>query len=74
MGKALLQTPELYGGRLSKLFAIRRKQEIAFRKERDKRPDTWAWNWRDLRKERMREVLGYLIGEEPPDDSVTAPA
>ncbi len=70
MGNALLQTLELYGGSLANLFSIRRKREIAFQKERDKRPDTWAWNWRDTRKERMRQVLGYLIGEEPPDDPV----
>ncbi len=70
MGNAILQTLEFYGGSLSKLFAVRRKREIAFQKERDTRPETWAWNWRDLRKERMRQVLGYLIGEDPPDDPV----
>jgi hypothetical protein len=73
MGNALLQTLESLGGSLSTLFKIRRKREIAFQKERDQRPDTWDWNWRDTRKERMREVLGYLIGEEPPDDPMTRP-
>ncbi len=73
MGNALLQVLEFYGGSLSKLFAIRRKREIAFQRERDKRPETWEWNWRDLRKDRMRQVLGYLIGEEPPDDPIAAP-
>ncbi len=73
MGNALLQVLEYYGGSLAKLFAVRRKREIAFQKERDTRPDTWVWNWRDLRKERMRQVLGYLIGEEPPDDPVPSP-
>ncbi len=74
MGNALLQVLEFYGGSLTKLFAIRRKREIAFQKERDMRPDTWTWNWRDMRKERMRQVLGYLIGEEPPDDPIAVPA
>jgi hypothetical protein len=74
MGNALLQVLEYYGGSLAKLFAVRRKREIAFQKERDTRPDTWVWNWRDLRKERMRQVLGYLIGEEPPDDPAPSPA
>ncbi len=74
MGNVLLHVFEYYGGSLSKLFAIRRKREIAFQKERDKRPDTWEWNWRDLRKDRMRQVLGYLIGEDPPDDPLTATA
>ena len=74
MGNALSQVLEYYGGSLAKLFAIRRKREIAFQKERDQRPDTWEWNWRDLRKDRMRQVLGYLIGEEPPDDPVLLPA
>ena len=70
VGNALLQTLEFYGGSLGRLFAIRREREIAFQRERDKRPDTWEWNWRDLRKDRMRQVLGYLIGEEPPDDPI----
>ena len=74
MGNAILQTLEFYGGSLAKLFAIRAKREKSFQRERDKRPATWEWNWRDLRKERMRAVLGYLIGEVPPDDPVPFPA
>jgi len=74
LGSAILQTLECYGGSSAKLFDIRRKREIAFQRARDKRPETWEWNWRDLRKERMREVLGYLTGEKPPDDPVAAPA
>ncbi len=74
MGNTLLQVLEYYGGSLAKLFAIRRKREIAFQGERDKRPETWEWNWRDLRKDRMRQVLGYLIGEQPPDAPLVVPA
>jgi len=74
MGNALLQVLEYYGGSLARLFAIRRKREIAFQEECDRRPDTWEWNWRDLRKDRRRQVLGYLIGEERPDDPVPFPA
>jgi len=49
-------------------------REIAFQKERDKRPDTWEWKWRDWSKDRMRQVLGYLIGVQPPDKPVAIPA
>jgi len=74
MGNATTRIPEHCGGSLRKLFDIRRKRVIALQKERNKRPDTWEWNWRDWGKDRMREVLGYLIGEHPSDDPVALPA
>jgi hypothetical protein len=73
MGNALLDILQSHGGSLNTLFNIRHKREVAFQKERDQRPDTWLWNWRGTGKERMRGVLGYLIGEDPPDDPITLP-
>ncbi len=74
MGNAILQTLQYYGGSLGMLFTRRAKREKSFRFEYDKRPETWGWDWRDLRKPRMRQVLGCLIGEEPPDDPIAVPA
>ncbi len=42
-------------------------REKTYKRERDQHPDTCMWDWRDLSKPRVRQVLGYLIGEEPPD-------
>ncbi len=53
-----------YGGSLSRLYKVRERREKSFQKERDRRPDTWHWDWRDIRN--ARQVLGLLIGEPPP--------
>ena len=58
-----------YGGSLNRLYEVRERREKSFQKERDRRPDTWHWDWRDLRN--PRQVLGLLIGEAPPS---TVPA
>ena len=63
----LLQTLQSYGGSFTVLHAVRIRREHSYRRERDQRPDTWVWDWRDLRRPTVRQVLGYLIGEGPPD-------
>jgi hypothetical protein len=66
VGNAILETMEFFGGSLRALFAVRKKREKAFQRERDKRPDTWGdWDWRDVRKTTVRMVIGWLIGEAP---------
>ncbi len=61
----IFQTLQDYGGSLSALYAVRGRRESAYRQERDRRPDTWDWDWRDLRPPTVRQVLGCLIGEAP---------
>jgi hypothetical protein len=56
-----------YGGSLTTLYAVRARREKTFKPERDRRPETWDWDWRDLRPPTVRQVLGCLIGEDPPD-------
>ncbi len=63
----IFQTLRSYGGSLTALLAVRTRREHTYRREREQRPDTWVWDWRDLRRPTVRQVLGYLIGEEPPD-------
>ena len=63
----IFQTLQWYGGSFTGLHAVRARREQTYQRERDQRPDTWDWDWRDLRRPTVRQVLGYLIGEEPPD-------
>ncbi len=56
-----------HGGSIRKLFALRIEREKKVRLERDARSDTWCWDWNDLSQPTVRQVLGCLIGEEPPN-------
>jgi hypothetical protein len=63
----IFETLQCYGGSLTALYETRGRHERTFRRERDKRPETWDWNYRDLRRDPVRQLLGHLIGEKPPD-------
>jgi hypothetical protein len=36
-------------------------------------PDTWDRDWQDRPKEAIRAMLGYLLGEPPPDIPLASP-
>jgi len=55
-----------YGGSLGRIYQVRAQREDTFQRERDRRPDTWHIDWRDLRPSTVRLALGCLIGEPPP--------
>ncbi len=55
-----------YGGSLKRLYDVRARREKSFEQQRDRRPETWHWDWRDLRAPAVRQALGLLIGEPPP--------
>ncbi len=61
------KTLRRYGGSLDRLYRIRARREESFLRERDRRPDTWHIDWRDLRPSTVRRALGRLLGEIPPD-------
>jgi len=54
-----------YGGSFTTLFKTRRHRETSFQKERDKKPDTWGFDWTFPPPETVRRVLGYMVGELP---------
>ena len=60
------KTLRRYGGSLSRLYQVRARREESFQRERDRRPNTWHIDWRDLRPSTVRRALGCLIGEPPP--------
>lgn len=69
---ALLETLQSHGSSLNALYKIRMKRETTFKRQRDKRPETWSWDWRDRRRPIIRQVLGYLIGDPPTPDPLPA--
>ena len=60
------KTLRRYGGSLGRLYQVRARREDTFQRERDRRPDTWHIDWRDLHPSTVRRALGCLIGEPPP--------
>jgi hypothetical protein len=60
------KTLRRYGGSLGRLYHVRAQREDTFQRERDRRPDTWHIDWRDLRPSTVRRALGCLIGETLP--------
>lgn len=56
-----------YNGSISRMYKVRERREQTFRRERDRRPDTWHINWQDFRDETVRLALGCKIGEPVPD-------
>ena len=60
------KTLRRYGGSLGQMYKVRGRREKTFQRERDKRPDTWHIDWRDLRPSTVRLALGCKFGEPPP--------
>jgi hypothetical protein len=60
------KTLRRYGGSLGRMYRVRWRREDSFQRERDRRPDIWHIDWRDLRPSTVRLALGCLIGETPP--------
>jgi hypothetical protein len=52
-----------YGGSLGRLCRIRAKREETFQRARDRRPETWDTDWRELPRATVRQALDCLIGE-----------
>ena len=53
-------------GSIHQLYRVRARREETFQRERDRRPDSWHINWRDLSETTVRRALGCKIGETPP--------
>ena len=60
------QTLLHFGGKFEHVFSVQESRKEAFQNERDKRPETWTFDWRDRPKDAIRQILGYLLGESPP--------
>ena len=54
-----------FGGRFETFFGVQERRRKAFKKEREKRRDSWDRDWQDQPKESIRQLLGYVFGESP---------
>jgi hypothetical protein len=52
-----------FGANLAEFFGVQQRRRKTFQDERDKRPETWTFDWRDRPKEVIRQLLGSLLGE-----------
>ena len=49
------------------------RREQAFIREQDKKLDS-TWDWLRLKRDEIRQVLGFFIGEPPVDPFAESPA
>ncbi len=60
----LFEIMQWYGGSVAALMRERCRREEAFGREQDRCP-THGWDWLRLRRDVVRQALGFFIGEEP---------
>jgi hypothetical protein len=60
------------GGNLATLMRERARRGDAFAQQPESSPES-NWDWRDPRRDAIRQVLGFFIGEEPVDPSGQSP-
>jgi hypothetical protein len=53
-----------FGGSIGKLMREKTRRREAFASEQDRRPDA-NWDWLQLKRDQLRQVLGFFIGEPP---------
>jgi hypothetical protein len=53
-----------FGGNVATLMRQKARRREAFSKELDRRPDS-NWDWLRLKRDGLRQVLGFFIGEPP---------
>ncbi len=62
----------LYGGSLSTLMQEKARRQQAFCEELDRKPGS-NWDWLELKRDALRRVLGFFIGEVTGDSFDPAP-
>jgi hypothetical protein len=74
---ALFDAMHWYGGSTASVMREKHRREQAFHREQDKSP-AQGWYVSHQRRELMRQVLGFFIGEQPvlpfPPSAIIAPA
>ena len=63
---ALFELMHYFGGDVAKVMREKTHREQAFIKEQDKKLDS-SWDWLQLKRDELRQVLGFFIGEPPVD-------
>ncbi len=60
-----------FGGDVAKVMREKTQREQAFIREQDKKHDS-TWDWLRLKRDELRQVLGFFIGEPPVDPFAAA--
>jgi hypothetical protein len=68
----LFEIMHCLGGSVAALMREKTRRADAFAQQPESSPES-NWDWRDLRRDAIRQVLGFFIGE-PPVDPFGAPA
>ena len=53
-----------FGGSVATLMRQKARRREAFAQEQDRKPDA-NWNWLNMTRDALRQVLGFFIGEPP---------
>ena len=67
----LFEVMHYFGGSVETLMREKTRRQQAFIQELDKKPDS-TWDWLRFKRDELRQVLGFFIGE-PPVDPFSAP-
>ena len=68
----LFEIMHCLGGSVATLMREKSRRGHAFARKPDSSPES-NWDWRDLRRDAIRQVLGFFIGEPPVDPFAQSP-
>jgi hypothetical protein len=69
----LFQLIHYFGGSVATLMRKKAHREQAFIQEQDRKLDS-TWDWMHLKRDEIRQILGFFIGEPPVDPFAQSPA
>ncbi len=53
-----------FGGSVARLMQQKARRQRAFSNEQDRKPNA-NWDWLNMSRDALRQVLGFFIGERP---------
>ena len=69
----LFEVMHYFGGNVAAVMREKSRREQAFIQEQDRKSDS-IWDWLQLKRDEIRERLGFFIGEPPVDPFAQSPA
>jgi hypothetical protein len=69
----MYQVIHYFGGNIGTLMREKIRRQEVFIQEQDRKLDS-TWDWLHLKRDEIRQVLGFFIGEEPVDPFCTVAA